>query len=87
MERTPKQIIEAILANLEMAHSAKRHRADVAILDKARARHEGAADAYQNAIALIRTEADKILNPPIIRHLSDGTPVEMVKPWSEGANL
>ncbi len=88
MDRTPKQVIEAILVNLEMSAdvldaNAKKTSGVAGAL--AAGVYTARAGAFRDAISLIRTEAAQILAAPIVRHLSDGTAVEMVRPFGEGA--
>ena len=99
MPRTPKQVIEAILANLAMARDAKVSKAEKSSLDCRfhDFREEiGAANAYIQCIDLINAEAASILisgktahtivaDDLPVRLLSDGTPVEMVQPF-KGTN-
>lgn len=64
MTRTPQEIIRAVIANLSMARdTAVRHARQAKEADAAEceAFRRGSADAYAQAIALIRTEAASLL--------------------------
>lgn len=83
MERTPREVIQAIIASLEMIRNAHSRNA----YNENQGTEEWALQtslerAAQQHIDLIRTEAAGILSHPPVRHLSDGTSVEMVKPFS-----
>ncbi len=64
MSRSPKEIIEAILANLEMARGAAQVQADRSHTNEdweERDRANEAAWAYKHATKLIETEAASLL--------------------------
>ncbi len=83
MKRSAKQVIEAILANLEMAANAASMRGVCPYDQDAMIEGSAEACAYRECIDLINTEAADILNdkPERVRYLSDGTPVEVVRPF------
>ena len=77
MTRTPKQVHDAIMANIQQAmiFEAKARGAMVC-------KENGSAfQAYKDCAAMIKSEFAELLNPPIIRHLSNGEAVEMVRPF------
>lgn len=101
MERTPKQVVLSILANLEMVIQVIGAEGDKAKAEGHLTRELVAHLRHTDHRALanlIRTEAAQILaepsitgksasqiivDEPIVRHLSDGTPVEMVRPFGD----
>jgi hypothetical protein len=67
VQRTPKQVIEAIIGNLQMVQAAQEAKSRLAVEEMewdVYCQSAGVAIAYEEAITLIRTEAQHILEEP-----------------------